>query len=82
MTIAVDLYPLSENQRIKEIAKSLREAKPKDPDKPVVIGFIVENNEKADRYIKKLTMAMPGVRVIDRFPFNGAIAVKVSPALQ
>lgn len=82
MTIAVDLAELEENQRIKVIVRSLKEAKPKDPDKPLVIGFVVDNNKKADRYINKLKMAMPGVRVVDRFPFAGAIAVKVSPPVQ
>ena len=47
-------------------------------------AFVVEDDVKADRYVKKLQERFPGIRVIDRFkgPVPGTIAVRVSGPLR
>lgn len=54
-----DLFALPENERIRVIGKAARTS---------VVGFFVETDAKADRYIGKLTKRFPSVRVIDRGP--------------
>lgn len=79
-----DIAHLKENDRIDLIGKTIIEA-PNDGDEPPVIAFIVENEEKADRYIRKLEKKFPGIRVIKRIkncPTPGLISVKVGIKLQ
>jgi hypothetical protein len=66
-----DLGDLPEDERIKVIAATAAAGE--------IVGFVVDDNPKADRYIKKLG-AYP-VRVIDRMagPVKNTILVRVGP---
>ena len=71
MSPYLDLYSLSENQRIELIGRSVMDAPRSSADKPVVAAFVVEDEAKADRYISKLQKKFPGtiprsVRTRDR----------------
>lgn len=68
-----DLHLIPENQRIKFMGETVV-----NHDK--VIGFIVESETKANRYIKKLMMGFPDLIVKNRFndaPQKGLITVKI-----
>lgn len=56
---------------------------PTSAAKPLVIGFIVEDHAKADRYVKKLREKFPTIRIIDRFdgPVANTVTVRVGPPL-
>jgi hypothetical protein len=84
MVTAADLHRLSENDRIKLIGESVMNAPAGSGDKPPMNGFIVETEEKADRYIAKLLKRFPGIRIIDRQPgpVVGTILVRVGPPLR
>lgn len=45
-----------------------------------VVAFVVEDNEKADRYVAKLADQFPAVQIIDRFvgPLANTVTVRVS----
>lgn len=66
-----DLYELPEDQRIRVIAEAASLGN--------VVGFVVEDDAKADRYITKL-QEYP-VRIIDRKagPVKNTIIVRVGP---
>jgi hypothetical protein len=66
-----DLADMPEDDRIRLMAGVVEAGK--------VIGFVVEDDEKADRYIKKLRAY--AVRIIDRKPgpIKGSILVRVGP---
>jgi hypothetical protein len=68
MAVAADLHRLNENQRIKLIGESVMKGPQSSADKPMMNAFIVEDDTKADRYIRKLTARFPGIRIIDRRP--------------
>lgn len=83
MTIAADLHKLSEDDRIKLIGRSVMQQPASSADAPVMNGFIVESEEKADRYIRKLQKGFPGIRVVDRSPAPfGMILVRVAGPLR
>jgi hypothetical protein len=69
----VDLARLSENDRIALLLRHVAQGQ--------TVAFIVETDEKADRYVRKLG---PGVRVVWRGPglARGTIMVKIGPTLQ
>lgn len=67
MTQFGDLYNLTEDERIDLIGRSVMEGPKTSGDKPKMVAFVVENNKKADRYIRKLEKKFPGIRIIDRF---------------
>lgn len=71
MTAYADLYNLPEDERIKSIAATAACGH--------IVGFVVEDHEKADRYVEKLK-AYP-VRIIDRHPgpVKNTILVRVGP---
>ena len=66
-----DLGSLEEDKRIEIIGATAALGK--------TVAFIVENDAKADRYIKKLATRYPSVAVLQRFkgPVKGTVAVKV-----
>lgn len=66
-----DLYRLSENERIDVIGKTLMDAPQSSADKPIIIGLMLEDDAKCDRYMKKLQKKFPGIREIDRV--NGPV---------
>lgn len=71
MKAFADLADLPEDDRIKVIARTAAEGE--------IVGFIVDDDAKADHYIDKL-MAYP-VRIIDRGrgPVRGTVLVRVGP---
>jgi hypothetical protein len=68
MPFFADIADFDEDDRIERIGKAVMKAPRSSADKPVVVAFVVEDDAKADRYIKKLQKRFPGIRVIDRFP--------------
>lgn len=72
MTIFADLHDHSEDTRIGIIGRQAM-------DYRRVIGFIVEDDAKADRYVGKLEKLFPGITVIDRTPFQDKVLVRVGP---
>lgn len=84
MAVYVDMYRLEENSRIKMIGEAALAGPGNSASQPAVIGFIVETNEKADRYLRKLKKRFPTIRVIDRHPgpTPGTIIVRVGPPLR
>lgn len=66
MSKFIDAAGLEEDKRIDLIGKSIMEAVPKD-DKPFTAGVVVEDHTKADRYIGKLKVKFPLIRVIKKF---------------
>lgn len=68
----IDLYTLSEADRIDLIGNAAVNG--------AVVGFVVEDDEKADRYVKQLRERFQ-VHVIDRGPgpVANTVLVKVGP---
>lgn len=73
MEAYADLGDLSEDERIAVIGRVASE-------QMKITGFIVEDNDKADRYIRKLTERFK-VRIICRGagPIKDTVFVKVGP---
>lgn len=71
MKAFADLADLPEDDRIAIIAESA---------KTHIVGFVVDDHPKADRYCEKLAK-YPAIRVIDRAdgPTTGAVIVRVGP---
>jgi hypothetical protein len=71
-----DIADLPEDRRIELIGH-------RAVDHNETVGFIVEDNKKADRYIDKLKAKHPNIRLIYRGPgpVPDTILVKVGPAL-
>ena len=71
MKAYADLADLPEDERINVIARAAADGH--------IVGFIVDDEPKADRYIRKL--AAHPVRVIDRAPgpVKGTVLVRVGP---
>ena len=71
MRAYADLFGLPEDERIRVIAEVAASGE--------VVGFVVEDDAKADRYVEKLK-AYP-VRLIDRMrgPVAGTVMVRVGP---
>lgn len=63
---AVDLARLPEDMRIRVLGLSVMPKSADDP--PQTNCFIVESNERADRYERKLKDRFPGLRIIERGP--------------
>ena len=72
MKAYADLYELPEDERIRVIAEAAAAGN--------VVGFVVEDETKADRYVNKLA-AYSKVRVIDRGagPVKDTVMVRVGP---
>ena len=84
MTVGINLGRLDENDRIRLIGESVMLAPATSSDRPRVAGFIVESDEKADRYVRKLQKRFPTIRIIDRGPgpVEGTVMVKIGPPLR
>lgn len=61
MTVYQDLFNLKEDERIELIGHYVTEHNK-------TTAFYVEDDEKADRYVKKLTEKFPMLEVVGRFP--------------
>ena len=75
MKAFADLADLPEDERIAIIGKVAAEGS--------ITGFVVDDDVKADRYIRKILALHYRVRLISRGPFPGvdkAVLVKVGPA--
>lgn len=75
MTKYADLADLPENDRIRAIGELAMKGE--------VVGFVVETNGKANRYLKKLRKKFPKVVEIERkldVPFKGVVFVRVALA--
>ena len=72
MTAFADLADLPEDDRIAIIAKAASNG--------ALVGFIVDDAEKADRYVKKLRERF-NVRIVDQSagPVKGTVLVRVGP---
>jgi len=66
VSIFVDAAELEEDKRIDLIGKTIMKGVPKD-NKPFTAGVVVEDHEKADRYINKLKEKFPMIRFIKKF---------------
>lgn len=75
MTIYADLADLPEDDRITAIGTAATAGD--------LVGFFVDDDEKADRYLRKLTERFPLVRVVSRGGPNdflkGTVFVRVGP---
>lgn len=75
MPIYEDLGDSPEDDRIRRIGEEVSR-------RGAIVGFVVEDAPKAERYIAKLVKAFPGVRVMKRLPdcpTVGFYTVKVGP---
>lgn len=83
MTIFSDIADLEEDDRITAIGNHAFARKPSSAEKPVVVGVIVDDSEKADRYVKKLKEKFPTIRIIDRNPgpVAATVLIRVGPPL-
>lgn len=79
-----DISVLKEDDRIALIGKTVMEEPSSLADKPRIIGFFVDNDEKADRYIKKLKELYPTIRIIDSNHYDsaGTVLVRVAGPLR
>jgi hypothetical protein len=85
MTAYADIADLDEDKRIEIIGNAVLNAPSSSADKPVMAAFVVEDDAKVDRYIKKLEKRFPGIRVIDRLqgPVKGMmVTVRVGAPLR
>lgn len=84
MTLYADIADFDEDTRIEMIGNAVMSAPKSSADKPVMAAFVVEDDAKADCYIKKLQKKFPGIREIDRFvgPVPQAITVRVGAPLR
>ena len=69
--VFADIAHLPEDERIDTIGRCVMLGK--------TTAFIVDNNKKADRYIKKLQAKFPSVVIQARGKLKGAIVVRVGP---
>ena len=78
-----DLGDFKENDRCRLIAETLKKH-PANSEKPLVVGIVVETDEKADRYLQKIIALCPGAKEIGRFkgPAAGMITFKVQSPTQ
>jgi len=79
-----DLYNLTENERIDLIGRSVMEGPKTSADKPIMVAFVVDDHEKADRYIEKLKKKFPEIRIIDKFdgPVKDTVSVRITGPLR
>lgn len=71
----LDLASLPEDEHISLIGH-------RAVDHKETVAFIVEDDFKADRYIRKLKNKYPLIRVVERFPIESSIGVKVGPPVE
>jgi hypothetical protein len=76
-----DIADFDEDKRIDMIGNATMSGKQSSAEKPLIIGFVVEDHAKADRYVKKLKEKFPTIRIIDRFdgPVQNTVTVYVGP---
>ena len=76
-----DLESLPEDDRIDVIGNTTMTCGNPFATEPFIVGFIVESEEKADRYIEKLKKKFPEIVIIGKGagPVKGTVAVRVGP---
>lgn len=74
MTYFSDIANMTENDRIRVIGLNAVNGRK-------IVGFVVEDREKADRYVQKLLKRFPGIEVVEITPgpVDNTILVKVGP---
>lgn len=79
-----DIVGLPEDQRIELIGNTVMCKEHQPGDAPRKIGFVVNDDVTADRYIDKLQKQFPLIRVISRgrMGVGETVAVVVGPPLQ
>jgi len=77
-----DAADLEEDKRIDLIGKTIMDGVSKD-DKPFTAGVVVEDHVKADRYIEKLKLKFPMIRVIKKFdgPVQNTVSIVLGQPL-
>jgi hypothetical protein len=60
---------VTERQQIDAIGNSARGGK--------LVGFFVDDDAKADRYLAQLLARFPTITLVDRRPFRGVVLVRV-----
>jgi hypothetical protein len=60
---------VTEREQIDAIGKSTRGGK--------LVGFFVDDDAKADRYVAQLRARFPTITIVDRRPLFGAVLVRV-----
>lgn len=73
----LDLHRLPEDDRIKLIGNSLMQAHKRSDGQPVVSGVVVDTQEIADRYIKKLAELFPGIVVKEKSAGLHTVVIKL-----
>ena len=63
---------MNEREQITAIGNSARGG--------ALVGFFVDDDAKADRYIAKLRAQFPAIVIVDRRPLLGAVLVRVRGA--
>ena len=69
-----DLYKLKEDDRIDLIGHCAMH-------KLMTVGFVLEDDAKAERYIAKLKAKFPQIVIHEKGPLKGLVMVKVGPPL-
>jgi len=69
-----DLKALAEDDRIATIARTVLQLGKS-------VGFLVDDDAKADRYCAKLTERFPEITVAARLPMQGGILVRVEASI-
>ena len=83
MTGYSDLADLKEDDRIQVIGNAVMQGSRSSTEKPKMMAFVVEDAEKAQRYVDKLVKAFPSIRIIDTKPgpVKDTIMVRVAGPL-
>lgn len=78
-----DLADMDEDERIDVIGKTIMAQPVTSTGEPFVAGVVVDNDEKADRYLKKLAEKFPLIRLIERCPgpVENSVTMKLSGPL-
>lgn len=80
----LDTYRMNENEQIDRIGRMVMNCTPNSTERPRITGVVVDNQDKATRYISKLKAKFPGIRVIDQGPglTEGTVLIRLSGPLQ
>lgn len=79
-----DLHSMAEDERIKTICDTLRDAPKSSGDKPMMVAVIVDTRKVAKRYAAKLRREYSGIRIIDIIdgPVKGTVMLRVGEPLR
>ena len=73
----------TEKEQIDVIGKYIMDAPKSSADKPLIVGCVVEDQAKAERFIKLFKKHWPKVRVLDTSPsINNTILIRLGEPLR